>query len=285
VEKEHSCEKIVQNTFSLIRIGEVEEKIITKVFDFFEHENWHSALIASVPELLAFYFDDPASCQHFEKFRELIDFYKLEVFLVLKRLNKKSCDSHFLQEFEDSKIVFKEESLECFNFELKNEGIQVITSNCVPLTLKLIHQKFRDIEGSTKLIFVSLDLLNTKNLKVAKKQFNLNLNSKLVVDCSNESVTNIQNVLNRPEAKEVMNHLLLVLDKNSNFERFWESSSPESVKQTIAEHSWSQLTEESQETLKKYVSVNFQGESIKLNKILCISSKFIYIIPDRNSVV
>lgn len=227
----------------------------------------HAELIVRVVQLLALYSldSDRDTIEEIkQEFRSLFDFFVAKVFPDMKRklpeleLKFKIQEVNKLcgvfDELESSEISLTKESLRIFNFVIADE-IQIFASNCVKLSMKMIHEKLEMQEKLSTAIFVTLESLKNEMIEnLITKMFKLSSETAMIIDCDCEKE---EKVLMLMEKFKKIKKIVFVV--NENFKSDHEKVS--------IQHSWSQLTSETQQILLQR-NVIFQGKELKLEDLL-----------------
>lgn len=132
----------------------LEEKIISLVFDE-DLKHWHAELIVRIPQLLVIHKENKEKVAEIqEKFATLFEYYEIDVLAVVNRELSNLEMKFKVNEFNDVFDVL--EMLKNCDFATKNNDlsfdltaeneIEFVESNCVLLTMKMIHENYKKSE-------------------------------------------------------------------------------------------------------------------------------------------
>lgn len=172
-------EKIVQDVQRMYKFLEehkenFEEEIISTVFTEYESKDFHCEMIVRIPELFVFHANDPEKLNELrENFGEFFEFYETNFHQILIRelpnmearkeveeINEYCGICGKLEKFEISMTI---DNLSMFEYEVENdddekiENVQILSSNCVKLTMKSIYEKSKLQLKSSATIFAKLE--------------------------------------------------------------------------------------------------------------------------------
>lgn len=254
-----NLQKIFETIAKICRLKKSVEGIIKRAF---ESDHVHAELIARVPHLLALYKNQPQKLEEVkEAFKELFEFFEqnvlkklrltfpqVELNFIIKEINKVF---GVFDKLKASKVSAKLDEESKINLST-NEKVQVFTTNCCHLTMKLLFEEIMQSKMINEFIFMKLD--NLENARIFE-MLNFPIKPTVIIDCDGKKSEEVEGYLSKFMKFEKM---ILVVDKSFKYS---------SLKVEKIEHSWSQLTGKSQEDLLK-IPVNFQGAVISL-EVFC----------------
>jgi NACHT domain len=245
------------------------EEIVDRVFDY-DEDKWTAELIVRVPQIIAFYAQDVKKLEEIWKtFKELFQFFEIYVLPDLIsgiplveskfKVNEINEISGVLSSLVNSKFSLKPKYLNSLNFKMKY--IQVLSTNCVHLTMIAIHQKLQIEKNLPLEMFVKLEMLkNKKVFSLIAEIFAKPTKVEMFVDCVDETVETIIEMIEKLRQSNLSQQINFICKK----------CEIQGVIITQIDHLWSQLSQDTQQKLNKS-KVNFQGKELNLEEI---SNKF-----------
>ena len=253
----------------------LEEKTIIKVF-LYNKSIQHAELIVCVPHILANHSLD----ENREKlnklqsiFSELFEYFSAKIIGDLNRelpkieskLKTREINDicGFVRAQEDFKVSFKS----VLNFETNlQENPTIIKSNCVRLSVKCVYENFKINNMLENTVWAKCEQFDNETIfDMIVKATKACETSTLVISCEGKTKELTNELIKRILKSSSKTKLIVIVTAGSEFEAY---------KCEKHEHSFSQLTEESQQKLLQTL-ITFQGVKVELSQILNKNSSLI----------
>ena len=248
------------------------EKIITRMFTNYKEIDWYGELVVRVPECYAYYANNPVRMAEIESdYTDLFNYFNSEIIPklakalpsmeALKSVENLNNFTSVVQELQEFKLSMK------IDLEFNVQGdIQAISTNSVQLTMKSIFEVLKKQNKLNSTIFVKLDALENEQVMELVSEIFESSGKSMVVDCRDETVRKIEEVVHQIFLEDIMSNVVFVFDEGLKIEAI-QFGPNKRIEPRAIQHSWAHLTEKSQDLLLK-TKVDFQGAEFFLNEIV-----------------
>lgn len=285
---DHKNQKIFSSVVDYCEKEKSFDEIVELAFGERYSDNSRQAeLIVRVPHLLAFYMTNDAKLLGcVERFNQLFEYFidhvlidmtnqcpLMEIKRELKDLND-LCG--VLCSLEQPELALTNNDVMELDLELDASGENInVISDCIQLTMFAIYATLiiKD-DFYTSYVFTKISDFEIEKIIELIKSAYFKSNSTIIVDCAGTRKDKVIKTINKLKDLQMTARLIFVSNERLNFSEEHELS---------VEHSWSQLTEDSQARLMAN-KLKIQGKEVELQQIFSENSDGLNFLPLKDLI-